>query len=63
MEDLRYLKNLRELKLIRLNMKDHMKEIVKYLLDHKNLKILDLSDNELSKTNHISEFLTQNQVI
>ena len=57
------LKNLRELRLIRLNMKDHLKEIVKYLLDHKNLKILDLSYNELSKMNNISEFLTKNQVI
>ena len=60
MEDCRVLKNLRELRLIRLNMKDHVKEIVKYLLDHKNLKVLDLSYNELSKMNCISEFLTKN---
>lgn len=61
--DCRVLKNLRELRLIRMNMKDHAKEIVKYLLDHKNLKILDLSFNDLSKMSCISEFLMKNQVL
>lgn len=40
-----------------------MREIIKYLLDHKNLKILDLSKNELSNMNSVSEFCARNQVI
>ena len=46
-----------------MNMKLHIKEINKYLLDHKNLKILDLRNNELKSLNCVSEFLARNQVI
>ena len=57
------LDKLKELHLVKMNMQEHMREIIKYLLDHKSLKILDLSNNELKNMNSVSEFLARNQVI
>ena len=61
--DCAVLDQLKELHLVKMNMKLHMGEIIKYLMDHKNLKVLDLRNNDLKSMKSISEFLAHNQVI
>ena len=46
-----------------LNHGQHTKEILKSLVDHKSLKILDLSFNKISGLKEIATLLVKNHVI
>lgn len=61
--DCRHITTLRELRLLRMNMRAHTNEIIQSLHDHRQLRILDLTDNGIQSMDYISRFLSYNQVI
>ena len=64
-DDVKRIKTLKELRLTRKNLNhgQHTKEILKSLVDHKSLKILDLSFNKISGLKEIATLLVKNHVI
>jgi len=57
------LKTLEELRLIEMNIGRHLNEIIQSLSDHKKLKVIDLSNNQIKSFKEIGEFLGKNQVL
>ena len=63
--DVKNIGTLRELRLIRMNLNhgEHTKEILKSLVDHKRMRILDLSYNRISGLKEIATLLIKNHTL
>jgi Leucine-rich repeat (LRR) protein len=62
-EDFKKLTSLRELRLIKMNMKEHVNSILGDMHSYKHLQLLDLSDNGITNMREISTMLANNASI